>query len=290
MKFITLDAGGMLAGLAGMLALLGHDTDDQTIALSMEAPYLIDHQDGVYRAGAMLYQPEWINCWLSQLGLKLVKRDCARNDVCAALRACSTAMLPLQIGKGLRHPVVLAGYAKGRYLFHNIKRADSPEPDSFSLTGPMLRRRLEDQQPLYTLERCEIAVTDYVPLLLHSLDVLADYLDELLAICERHVTPAEQRQLHQPLFRAVMQDARPMIRLIGDHMLADELAQLSHDYTHIFAYDFQDSVLLKERLPRSSIKLCINGLRENVLDRLYELGVEDSVIDEKLRANRRPTK
>lgn len=73
MKFITLDAGGMLAGLAGMLALLGHDTDDQTIALSMEAPYLIDHQDGVYRAGAMLYQPEWINCWLSQLGLKLVK-------------------------------------------------------------------------------------------------------------------------------------------------------------------------------------------------------------------------
>ncbi len=282
MKSITFNGAGMLAGLATMLEHMGYDTDDKSIALGMEAPYLFVHDQNCYKAGVCIYQPSWLNLYLNPRGFHLSEEHLALEDVCTYLRSRQLAMLPIIISKTSKHPVVFTGYANGRYEFVNVKPQQSPEPDTFSLTTAMLKRRLPEQVVVHTLTLCEPKPVNFIPLLLASLDNLITYQQQVLEVRLRTISRQEFGELRTSLLRALMQDMQPLMALIGDYGLAEELRRLNHDYKHIFVFHDGDTCALYERLPKSSIKQCITWIRENILDRLYELGASDELIESKM--------
>lgn len=279
MKYISFPAAGRLAGLAAMLACLGHDTDDRAIALGMNAPWLFVKEGERYLAGSSLYQPRWLDLYLMPFGFHMTEIMLPKEKVAAYLRACKTAMLPLIITRDIHHPVVFTGYADGRYAFTNITREDSDEPDTFSLTTAMLKRRLADQATIYSLKECQATKVNFIPLLFESLDHIASYQADVLEAITQTVTREELRILSERLFRALMQDMLPMAELACDAELTYELRLLNHDYRHIFTRNGPSTVTLDEKLPRSSICKCLAWLREDMIDRLYALGISDQEVE-----------
>ena len=280
MKYIHFQASGMLAGLAAMLACIGHDTEDEQIALGMDAPWLLLREGGNYIAGQGLFTPRWRNMYLLPHGFRAVETILPKEDVPGFLRMHQTAMLPLHIDHGIHHPVVLTAYDNGRYSFANVKKASAPEPDQLSLSRPMLLRRLADEVSVLTLEVCPPEPVDFVPLLIQTLQNLADYERDLMKACARTVTRGELQALRMPLLRALMVDMLPMAQLLHDETLHEELRYLNHDYRHIFTRNSPESVELWERLPRSSIRQCLAWMREDVVDRLHEHGLTDEQVAE----------
>lgn len=279
MKYMTFPAAGMLVGVAAMLECLEHDTDDRAIALGMNAPWLFVKEGGRYLAGSSLYQPRWLDLYLAPLGFHMTEIALPKKDVPAHLRACKTAMLPMTITKDLKHPVVFTGYADGRYALTNIKRENSNEPDTFSLTTAMLKRRLADQTTVFSLKECPASQVDFIPLLFESLDHLASYRADVLEALKQTVTRGELRLLSDRIFHALMRDLLPMAELAHDAELAYELCLLNHDYRHIFTRNSPATVALDEKLPRSSICQCITWLQEDIIDQLYAHGVSDQEVE-----------
>ncbi len=275
MKTITFPAGGRLAGVASMLALLGHETSDQDIAMGMEAPFLLVKDGEIWRAGAGLYAPRWINLCLERRGFRMEEHLLECSEVPAFLRANCPAMLKIAVQKDRAEPVVFTGYAEGRYQFSTIVREGRAPSQTLSLTVPMLKRRLQEQVAVHTITRCAPHPVDFAPLLKETLENIRAYRQELLEVREQTVTRAELDALHEPLFRALMQDLWPMALLIGDEMLVEELRYLEHNYRHIFLIGGPDEMLLAERLKKSSIRKCLLWFREAVVDRLYVLTGQD---------------
>lgn len=283
MKHITFSGGGTLAGLANMLAYHGFDAEDRAIALEMEAPYLFVRRNGHYQAGVKLYQLEFLNLYLHKHGFHLRQDMLAREDVCAVLRTHAPAMLTIAVTKSATHPALFRGYTNGRYEFDNIKSAESTEPDMLSLSSAMLKRRLAAEVTVFTLETCARESTDMKPLLLESLRTLTAYRTDVLSAREQTMTREEFSALHEPLFRALMQDYRAMALLTGDMTLSNELELLEHDYKHVFLYNSPERVALNTCLPRTSIRSCILWIHEDIIDRLSELGMDDDELEQAMK-------
>lgn len=279
MKYVTFPAAGTLAGVAAMLECLGYDTDDRAIALGMNAPWLFVKEGERYLAGSSLYQPRWLDLYLMPMGFHMTEIALPKENVPAYLRACKTAMLPMNITKDIKHPVVFTEYADGRYAFTNIKRENSDEPDAFSLTTAMLKRRVADHATIYSLKECPASRVDFIPLLFESLDHLASYQADVLEALKQTVTREKLHLLSKRIFHALMQDLLPMAELANDAELAYELCLLNHDYRHIFTRNSPATVTLDEKLPRSSICQCITWLREDIIDQLYAHGVSDQEVE-----------
>ena len=282
MKLITFSGAGMLAGLAELLACHGYSADDQAIALGMEAPYLLHHENSRYFAGEALYQPQWLNLYLHPLGFHMKAVQCASTEVPLLLRSLPAAMLTLSLHKEAPHPVVYTGYASGRYLLENIRFPENADEDRVSMSREMLLRRLPESVTLYILEKIVPEPVDFIPLLLQSLENMKTYHTDLLAVLQQEVTHREFRALHTNLFRPLMQEWQPLSALIGDLELAEELRALRHDYRHVFIRSSPKNILLSERLSRSSITTCLSWLYEDTVDRLHELGVDNAVMESRL--------
>lgn len=281
MQSNTILLSPITAGLANMLCLAGHSTTEQQIILGMEAPWLFCHDSCRYLAGAGLFSPKWLNLYAQAHGFCLMEHSILPEDVPAFLRRTTTAMLPIRHANDQRHMMVFTGYRSSRYEFLNMKPENSTEPDNVSYTSAMLKRRLNGSVTVYTLSNCPVEKADMIPLLLESLDVLDTYYQDLLQIRHQFFTHAEFHALHEPLFRAFMLDELPMTVLSGDSTLFDELRQLNHDYRHVFTRLSPETVQLGERLPYSSIRKCILWLKEDIVDRLYELGVTDEMMEKR---------
>lgn len=278
MKHITFRGAGMLAALATMLECVGIDTDDRQIALGMEAPFLFVRQQGCYHAGITLYRPEWLNLHLASLGMLLTVQDLPCADIPAFLRQHAPASLPLRISGNAAHPVVFQRYESGRYHFLNVKESHNPEPDALSLTSTMLKRRLTDTVEVLTLEPCAPAKTDFIPLLLRSLETLTAYQTDLLAARQQVMTRSEFAVLHQPLFRALLRDYYPLSALVDDHDLHAELTRLHRAYRHLL-FSEDNVIVMCDHFSRRSIIQCIAWIREAIYERLWELGATDRLID-----------
>lgn len=268
MKYMTMPALEKLAGVAAMLELFGHDTDDRTIALGMNAPWLFMKEGEQYFAGSSLDQPRWIDLYLRPLGFHMTEIELPKENVPAYLRTRKTAMLPMAITKDVTHPVVFTGYAGGRYALSNVKAQDSSEPDAFSMSRPMLMRRLTEQVTVFSLEECPPREVDFISLFRASLDNLVAYQEDILEAIQHTVTREELAFLGERLLHALVQDMLPMAQLTHDAELTYELRLLQHDYRHIFTRNSPNTVLLKEKLPRGSICRCIAWLRESITDQL----------------------
>lgn len=285
MKCITFPGSAKLAGVAAMLERLGFDTDDRSITLGMRAPWLFLYDQGRFMAGASLCQPRWVNLYLTPLGFRMTEKLLNKTEIPAYLRSCETAMLSLTVMKNVHPPVVYTGYADGRYRFVNLKPENSNEPDSLSLTGGMLGRRLADQSAVLTVEKCPPAEAEIVPLLVESLKTLARYQSEMLETLDAVVTRKEFLTLSKTHLKALLQDMLPMAELIDDAVLTEELCLLNHDYRHVFSHHGPDTVRLGDRLPRSAICRCISWMRENIIDQLYEQGLTDPEVEHLLKTN-----
>lgn len=286
MKYITFTASGVLAGLANMLEHFGIDTEDYTIALGMDAPFLFLREGGHYLAGSKLYHPRWLDLYLRPRGFHMSEITLPKEEVAALLRSQKTAMLPITVTNGNTHPVVFTRYSDGRYEFVNIKRPNAAEPNAISLSSAMLKRRLADQVTIYTLESCPPQSVDFLPLLQASLQNLDAYLNDVGQALHCTVTRQELRSMHTPLFRALMQDMHPMAALIGDFTLAEELRQLNHDYRHIFTRNSPPTIELYEKLPRSSIRKCVAWLKENINDQIHVHTEQNKQHEARSRCNR----
>lgn len=275
MKYITFPGSGLLTGLATMLSSLGYETDAKQIAFGMEMPWLFLNKDGRYYAGPQLFQPEWVNLYLNSLGIQLNMQHLSPKDVPAFLRAHAPVMLPLAVTPDSIHPVVFTGYQDKRYSFLNIKKAASPEPDAFSLSADMLRRRMKADVTAYTLEACERRSADFTPLLRASLTSLSQYQGELLKICTKTLSRETFSDLKQPFLRALLQDTYPMALLLEDPMLTEYLRELNHRYRHVFIRASEQSAELRDYFSKRMLYNCILWLKENIHDRLAELGAED---------------
>ena len=275
MKYIHFDSAGTLAGLAAMLECFGHDIEDRQIAFGMEAPWLFLKNDCQFVAGQGLYKPRWLNLYLLPRGFRLCESLIPKENVPLFLQQHCPSMLKIRIDRNICHPVVCTGYAKSRYQITNVKTADSHEPDHLSLSQPMLLRRIEDNVRILTLEQCSPEAVDFTPLLVQSLQTLAEYEHALLETCTRAISREDFNALRSPLLRALFVDMLPMIKLLNQPILLEELRLLNHDYRHTFTRNSPETVNLWEHLPRTSIRKCIKWLMENVEDRLYEHGMTD---------------
>ena len=269
MKYITFTASGILAGLATMLEQFGIDTEAHAIALAMNAPFLFQREGGQYFAGSGLYRPRWLDLYLNPIGFHMKEITLPKEEAAAFLRSLSAAMLPISISKETTHPVVFTGYKKGRYEFDNIKPAISTEPNTISLSGSMLNRRLNDRVTICTLDSCPQHAVDFLPILQASMHTLDVYQNEVLQALKQTVTREDFSAMHTQLFRALMCDMQPMAELIDDITLSEELRLLNHDYRHIFTRNSLATVNLWEKLPRSSILKCVAWLKEDINDQIH---------------------
>lgn len=275
MKQITFTGSGMLAGLATMLELVGHDTTDQRIALEMEAPYLLVRTEAGYQSGISLYTPDWLNLYLHPHGYHLSCKHLPQKEILAFLRTHNPVMLRIKVKPDMIHPAVFSGYGNKKYSFVNVKTLTADEPDAFSFSAPSLLRRLEEEVDVYFITPLPPEQVNFLPLLQNSLDNLTSYQNDLLTIRKKEVSFEEFKALRAPMFRALMQDFYPLICLTGDQELAEDLRNLNHYYRHVFTQNSDTKVYLDERLPKKLILQCIAWLKENIRDRIYELyGIE----------------
>ena len=275
MQYVTFSGGGMFTGIAIMLELMGYEATDRDIALGMEAPYLFVRTEDGFRAGARLAQPQWLNLYLQPRGLHLNRQTIAKQDAPAFLRSHCPALMRLGIQRGIVHPAVFSGYTDGKYRFINIKSANANEPDRFAVSAAALRNRLEESIEIYTINTCTPTSVDFVPLLIESLNNLNAWRDEVLTLRQQEISLADFNALRDPLFRALMQDMQPIIALTNDYTLYEELRRLNHHYRHVFAIDSNENILLSDRLSKRMISRCVAWMKEDIRDRLFELGATE---------------
>ena len=276
MKVVTIRNSRMLAGIASMLECLGHDTEDRTIALGMEAPYLFLRSEDGFIAGTSLFRPRWINLYLHSIGFHLDQITLPKDDVPAFLRQRPTAMLPIQLSPNdnASQPVVFTGLNRGRFCFGTL----SPNNALLkSFTDAQLQSRLPEKCMVYVIDVIPSEAVDFMPYLGESLRNLSLFWDVFQQLLTRSVTRDEYDALKQSHLRALMHDLLPAASLNHDGMLIEELKIANYFYKGVFQEHSPEHVLLSNKIPAVFIKNCVNWLKEDITDRLYELGASDEV-------------
>lgn len=273
----------MLAGIANMLECFSFDTDDRSIALAMEAPYLFLREKDHYIAGASLFQPKYINLYLHSIGFHLDHCSMHRQDIPDFLRSQTTALLPLHSPKDPllpAKPLVFTGMNRGRFAFTNLKPALSREADSVSYTTPMLLARLAEQTKVYTLEVIPSEPADFIPYLAESLHNAVAFWNTFQKVAQQSVSRTEYDTLKQTYLNALMHDLVPMAAIGSDHQLYNELKLLDHLYSYVFLRFGPDQIHLKNKLPVRYVRNAINWLQEDIVDRLYAHGASDAFVNQ----------
>lgn len=282
MKLVTIRNSRMLAGIANMLECHGFETDDRSIALGMEAPYLFLRENGCFVAGASLFVPRYINLYLHSIGFHLERIALPKDEVLPFLRNSRTALLPLLNLKETPptlKPVVFSGIQRGRFIFTNLKPEYAKEPDSFSYTTPMLLSRLTDSVKIYTLTPIPPEPADFLPYLAESLRNIATFGADFQEIAQRRVTREEYEQLKKTHLHALMHDLEPMAAIGHDSQLYNELKLLNHLHSYVFLRFSPERVSLKPKLPMRYVQNAVTWLQEDIIDRLYAHGASDDFIN-----------
>ncbi len=278
MKLVTIRNSRMLAGVASMLECLGYDTEDRTIALGMEAPYLFIRREDGFIAGTALFRPQWINLYLHSIGFHLEQTKLPKEEVPAFLRQCPTAMLPMQNSKNDSHlqPAVFTGLNRGRFCFGTLSPHNA---HLYSFTAAQLLPRLAASSTVYTLKAVPPEQADFIPYLGESLQNLDVFWSDFQKLLNTTVTRCEYEALQRSHLRALMHDLLPAASLTKDAELIEELKIALYFYEGIFQEQSPERILLRNQLPAFFIQNCVNWLKEDIIDRLYELGASDELVD-----------
>ena len=278
MKKVTITNTRMLAGVASMLEAFGHDTEDHIIALGMDAPYLFLRNDGDFVAGTSLFRPQWINLYLHTIGFHLSQTTLSKEDVQDFLRQQRTALLPVHLSNGdsALQPMVFTGLARGRFILHSLHLEQS---EQMAFTATQLLTHLPDRVSLYLLEAIEPQPTNFLPYLGESLRNLSMFWVDFQQMLNMTVTRQEYQALQKSHLRALMHDFLPVALLKHDEMLTSELKIANYFYEGVFQPHSAAQVLLRNKFPSVFVKNCVHWLKEEITDRLYELGATDEIVE-----------
>ncbi|MBE5811913.1 MAG: hypothetical protein E7318_13455 [Clostridiales bacterium] len=278
MKLVTIKHSRMLAGIANMLECLGYDTEDRTIALGMEAPYLFLRATEGYIAGTSLLTPAWINLYLHTIGFHLNQVQLAKADVTDFLRQERTAMLPLRFlqADSAIQPLVFNGFTRGRFSLCSL-HPHSPQTRSF--TQAQLISRLPEEAAVYTVKMIPSETVDFVPYLGSSVQNLLAFQRDFKEILSRSVTRAEYQSLQKSHLCSLMHNLLPLTELTSDQMLINELKIAGYFYESVFSEHSPERLNLSEHIPATFVKNCVHWLIEDIIDRMYELGATDEMVE-----------
>ncbi len=264
------------SALKALLDLHGVESKGAVILQAMEAPYLFLLRGGRYLAGTSFLSPDWLNNYLLPRGYRLTEHLLKRQELRAFLTNHTPAVLHLPKDSAL----VIGQYDEKRVCLIQPGTADD-----HWLTFPTFLRKLPDTFTALTLDPCPPARVDVIPLLCESMQTLAAYRRELAEYLSRTVTRQDMQALHQQFFRALMVDLPGVAHLYTDVDVTIHLHELAHIYRHLFIIG-ESEVLLKDRLPAGMIKRCTLWLQEMIIDRLYELGASDDLMESLYRETR----
>ena len=256
------------------MAMLRHrdpSITDADVLSAMEAPFLLLKQDDRYIAGTGLITPKWIHLYLQPRGLQLTAHALSRKDLGAFVQSHTPTILQLEDQQCL----LLAACSDHRVCFI---QPPSEKVSAQWLTLATLRKHLPETFTAYTLDACAPAPVDFLPLLQESWHTLADYKQEILPLFPRTFTRTEMAEMHTKYFRSLLVDFLPAAHC-HDHETRDLLLHLNHEYRHLFLIG-ENTVCLRERLSKRRFVYFLAWLRENIIDRLYELGASDEMLEQ----------
>ena len=91
MKYMTFNSSCSYAGIANMLERYGIETDDRSIAVAMNLPFLFSYSNGVYLSGPMLQTAEWFDLYLNPIGYQLIEKAVSADGIDKYLKTQKTA-------------------------------------------------------------------------------------------------------------------------------------------------------------------------------------------------------
>lgn len=248
MKYMTFNSACSYAGVANMLELYGVETDDRTIALGMNLPYLFDSRDGAYLAGPMLQSAEWFNLYLNPIGYQLEEQTIPAETVTRYLKKQKTAMLGLRTETNGKHAFVYIGAEGDQFVFLNNKWRDETAPDKIRLTEEELRERIDSAVVVATLQKIRPASIDFSKRLKESVAALRSNLSDILELCEREESIEVLRSKLNTLFRPLLLDGITMLSLINETELAEIFTGLQRELLSALRQDPDKIIMLKNFL------------------------------------------
>lgn len=253
MKYMHLNSSCPYAGLANMLMLLGHDTEDYKIALDIDLASHIryDEENGAFRSGFSLQEKEWFDLYLKPRGYAYRETCWDREEVLKNLRP--GMMLGIFVEPERKHAVVCSGVEEGVLTFLNNKWEQSEEPETLIFTSEELLERLPEQVTVGYMEPAKAEKVDLRPVYAESLLTWKHLREKLHVFMEQFRTAEEMSGQLNVLFRPLLLDGLTMAQLRKDKALTEKLAALQGQFLGVLRQniparlaDAVDMVLLDE--------------------------------------------
>lgn len=230
MKYMHFNSSCPYAGLANMLALQGHDTEDYQIALDMNLPYFLyyDEASGSYQAGASLQTSEWFNLYLKPRGFHCIETEYEKSSVLSHL--VPGTMCGIQVSPQSRHAVIFLEEHNGSYHFLNNKWEKTEEPEQLVLSSEDALARLPDSVMLAHLETCKPETIDFTPYFQSSLSAWIQLRSDLNQFISAEQSPLALRKSMNTLFRPLLLDGLTMMELSGETAQIERLQKLQTQF------------------------------------------------------------
>lgn len=268
MKYMTFNGSCSFAGIANMLEQHGFDTDDRTIALGMDLPYLFVQENGVYMAGPMLQSACWFDLYLNAIGFELQENSVKSENLPGLLKQHPTAMIGLYMGnRREKHAVVYTGTKDGMLEFINNKWERDPSPERFALTQADLRSKTDDTAMVAVLKRVSPHRRDTLPMIRASVPVIHKNLSEILALSCQTVSVRELQGKLNTLFRPLLLDGITMLGLLEETELAAAFTSVQIDFLNALRSDADTPVCLGAHLPMDDFRRSVDRYIRLIEDR-----------------------
>lgn len=230
MKYMHFNSSCPYAGLANLLDLCGVDTEDYKIALEMNLPYFLRHDEstGVYQAGASLQSAEWFNLYLNPYGYYYIEEHLRKDQVIQNMKPGT--MLGIQVSEHSRHAVIFLEEKAGEFYFLNNKWESSPEPEQIKLSEDEFRARIPETVMLGHLTVCEPTQIDYAPYFDEAIRMWNRLRNDLHEFMGRTRTVEELWEVMNRLFRPLLLDGLSMMQLLEEVKIVSLLRDLQGNY------------------------------------------------------------
>ncbi len=257
MKYMTFHSSCSYAGVANMLERYGVDTDDRTIAMEMNLPYLFAYEDGVYMAGPMLQSADWFNLYLRHIGFEMTEREIPIAQVPEHLKQQKTAMLGLKADEDEKHAVVYTGVQDGELVFLNNKWEQDPAPEQLVLTEAELMERIGASAMIATLEPVTPIEVDLSNIIKKSISVMRKNLSDIQEVCGREEMVGVLRSKLNTLFRPLLLDGITMLGLLEEKELAQRFTAVQSSFLTALRQDADVVITLGNYLPVNKLAAAV---------------------------------
>lgn len=226
MKYMHLNSSCPYAGLANMLMLQGHDTEDFEIALAIDLPSHIryDKESGAFLSGCSLQSKTWFDLYLKPRGFTYTEKFWGNDEAMAQL--APGMMLGIFTAPGQKHAVICNGVDETGVTFINNKWEHTDEPETLCFTRARLREQLPDTVAVGWIQPSAPESIDPEPEYIESLETWERLRGELHLFMDQTRSPEAMRGQLNVLFRPLLLDGLTMAQLRKAEELTAQLTAL----------------------------------------------------------------